>query len=189
MTTFKYRPHRGSIAASMMEVKEFSSKVEFLKFLKTQPFMIITETTLTSKLYRRDERISWEEVWIIKDAVGTIGFTNKNIDLFCQKTLEQKGKRVRKAFLSAKFPNFQAETSEETIKRIQFLREIMEEAKTFVKNRSVKETIFELDRLLTKGDKDRFFYISLIFFQTLKQTHKLNSGEMNSPDFNPANCI
>ena len=188
MTTFKYRPHRGSIAASMMEVKEFSSKVEFLKFLKTQPLMVITETTLKCKLYRRDKRTSWEEVWIIKDAVGTIGFTNKNIDLFCQKTLEQKGKRVRKAFLLAKFPSFQAETSEETIKRIQFLREVVEEAKTFVKNHSVKEIIFELDRLLTKGDKDRFFYIGLIFFQTLKQTHQLNSGEMNSPDFNPANC-
>ncbi len=188
MTTFKYRPHRGSIAASMMEVKEFFSKEEFMKFLRTQPFTVITETTLTCKPYKKDERISWEEVWIIKDAVGAIGFTNKNIDLFCQKALELKGKRVRKAFLLAKFPSFQAETSEETINRIQFLREVVEEAKTFVKSHSVKEIIFELDKLLTKGDKDRFFYIGLIFFQTLKQTHQLNSGEMNSPDFNPANC-
>ena len=76
MTTFKYRSHRGSLSASMMEVKEFFSKEEFLKFLITQPFTVITETTLTCKPYKKDERISWEEVWIIKDAVGTIGFTN-----------------------------------------------------------------------------------------------------------------
>lgn len=189
MNKFKYCPHRGFLADSLTGVKEFSSKEDFLKFLNDQPLVVVTENSLSCTLYEKDKRTDWKEVWLIKDSVGVIGFTDSDINLFCQKSLEHKGKRVRESFLLAKFPNFKAKTKEGTSKRIKFLKELVEETKVFIQSHDVRECILEMDKLLTDGEKDKFFYTGLLFFQKLKQTHKLNSGEINSPDFNPANYV
>ena len=189
MTTFKFCPHRESLENSMKELKEFSSKEEFLEYLKSLPFIVVSENTLECVQQNKDPQIDWDEVWFIKDTIGVIGYTSKNIQLFDPEGLSKKGLRVRQAFMNAHLPSAEGLSGEEKIKRINYLKNLTDECKTYVQKNSLTQCILEMDKLLTDGEKDKFFYIGLLFFQKLKQIHKLNSGEINSPDFNPANYV
>lgn len=189
MTTFKFRPHRESLKNSMKELKEFSSKEEFLEYLKTLPFIVVSENTLECVQQNKDPQIDWDEVWFIKDAVGVIGYTSKNIQLFDSEELSKKGLRVRRAFMNAHLPSAEGTSGEEKIKRINYLRNLTDECKAYVKKNSLTQCILTLDELLTINSRDKFFYMSLHFFQALREMYLIPSNIINQDDFNPADYV
>jgi hypothetical protein len=78
-----FRPHRGSLAEAMYEVKEIDSFQEIIDeitedlwhyglYPKPEEFHI--------EYYSEDERIGWSTYIVTLDNYGVIGFTNGNFD-------------------------------------------------------------------------------------------------------------
>jgi hypothetical protein len=76
----KFRPHRGSLAAAMEEVKEFQTFEEFYAFLEDEfrPWdsIELTRENLSFSPYAVDTRIGWETFLVYLERYGVVGFTN-----------------------------------------------------------------------------------------------------------------
>lgn len=80
MTTL-FRPHKGSLAQAMKEVKSVSSKQELVTLIKRELSqykhdLLINEQTIHIEHYSYDERIDWNTHIVTLKDYGVLGFTN-----------------------------------------------------------------------------------------------------------------
>lgn len=85
MTNILYRPHRGSLADAMAEIKEFKSEKELREYIvaKEKEWGYNTKPeNITIKLYSDlgDDRIGWPNSYIV-DGHGVFGFITYNVPL------------------------------------------------------------------------------------------------------------
>ena len=75
----QYRPHRGSLAEAMKEVKTFHFFSEFVDFLREDLAQFVAPLEvgkLMINYYGFDDRIGWPTYIVTLDGFGVIGFTD-----------------------------------------------------------------------------------------------------------------
>lgn len=75
----KYRPHRGMLAESMAETREFPSRAALVEHIRQElaDFSVpVLDEHLHIKPYGYDERIDWDTHIVTLDGYGVLGFTD-----------------------------------------------------------------------------------------------------------------
>jgi hypothetical protein len=74
-----FRPHRGTLATAMEEVRAFKSRAELIDFLNKDLANYgrkIDENKFRIEPYCYDERIGWDTYIVDQEGYGVFGFTN-----------------------------------------------------------------------------------------------------------------
>ncbi len=77
VSSFKFRPHRGSLPDSLAETVELESMTALVEYLNKTSLWLVKLETLKVKQYCYDARIGWD-TYLITDGIGVLGFTDGN---------------------------------------------------------------------------------------------------------------
>jgi hypothetical protein len=80
MSKFLFRPQRGSLAASMNEVRKFGSKGELIDFLQKENKRHDCKRISIEKYGEFDDRIGWNTHIVVIDGCGVAGFTSGPVE-------------------------------------------------------------------------------------------------------------